>query len=186
MVDQSGSEDRDPVVLGREMALAQDVERAHQAANPKVESPLADLAYDRWTGDFDLVRFRSSTTDEEIRARLEGWHHLVAADLRARLTMDDCYTLLAFARRAVVRSLRGDDLEWAEVGSHALALVSADRVDWRDLSWAAAVVAWQLQRTGQRAHAVLMAAAGTPALETDETIERLTPATAAALAATHA
>ena len=161
MVDESGSEDRDPVVLGREMALAHDAERAHQAANPTVESPLADLTYDRWAGELDLARFTPSTTDEAIRERLEGWQLHVAADLRARLTMDDFFTLLAFARRAVVRSLRGDDLGWAEAGAHALPLVSADRVDWRDLAWAAAMIAWELQRTGQRAYAVLMAAAGT-------------------------
>ena len=161
VVGESGRDDREPVVIGREMAAAHDAEQARRAASPGVESPLADLRYDRWAGELDLARFTPSTTDEAIRARLEDWQHLVAADLRARLTMDDFYTLLAFARRAVVRSLRGDDVEWAEAGAHVLPLISAERVDWRDLAWAAAVVAWELQRTGQRAHAVLMAATRT-------------------------
>lgn len=137
------------------MVAALEAEQAHEAANPGSESPLTDLAYNQ----LDLARFTPNPTDEAIRDRLEGWHHRAADDLRRRLAMDDFYTLLAFARRAAVRSLRDDDPQWAKAAAQGLSLIAADRIDQRDLAWATAVVAWQLQRVSEQARSTLLAAA---------------------------
>lgn len=145
------ADDRPPVVIGQQMADALSAEAAHRAATPDSASPVATRTYDQWQGDFDLTRFSPSPTDEAIREWLEGWRHGDVADIRPRLTIDDFYTLIAFARRAVVRSLRGDDPEWARAAADALPMIAVERVDPRDLSWATAVVAWQLQRVSNEA-----------------------------------
>jgi hypothetical protein len=158
-MDPDEADAQPPVVLGQAMADALSAEEAHRAAVPDSVSPLAQLAYDRWQGELDLTRFRPSPTDEAIRVRLEGWRDGEVADIRSRLTIDDFFTLLAFARRAVVRSLRGNDPEWARAAAEALPMIAADRIDPRDLAWATAVVAWQLQRVSKDAGDTLQAMA---------------------------
>jgi len=73
--------------------------------------------------------------------------------------MDDFYTLLAFAQRTAVRSLREDSAALAAAGVPALPLVATDRVDWRDLSVAAAMVTWALSRTRRSVSDALLGAA---------------------------
>ncbi len=115
------SEDRPPVVLGSELARAHQVEATHRGQHGDEGSPLADLTYDRWSGELDLARFRPTATDESIRAWLSSWTATqAAASARERLTMTDFYTLLAFARRATVRSVRETDAIWSWVRSDAI------------------------------------------------------------------
>ncbi|MCC5951688.1 MAG: hypothetical protein JJU45_06285 [Acidimicrobiia bacterium] len=154
--------DRSPVVIGREMARAHTAEQAHRSAHPTDESPLAGLTYDRWAGDFDLTRFSPNATDDSIRSWLESWPRSQdrVEGARPLLTMDDFYTLLTFAQRSTVRSLQQDSGDWTTAGVLALPLIACDRVDWRDLSVAAAMTAWALRRTRQDVLLILNEAAG--------------------------
>ena len=53
--------------------------------------------------------------------------------LRDRLTMDDCYTLISYARRTAVLAARESDTAAAGDAAVSLAMIDADRVDWRDV-----------------------------------------------------
>jgi hypothetical protein len=86
--------------------------------------------------------------------------------------MDDFYTLLTFAQRSTVRSLRDDGADWVMAGVLAFPLVACDRVDWRDLSVAAAMVAWALERTGQDVLLVLNEAASFADEQAAEILQR--------------
>lgn len=149
MVRKQGSgdsEDHPPVVLGLELARAHEAEAAHRDEHQDEASPLADLTYDNWSGELDLARFRPNTMDGSIRTRLASWTGTqAAARARDQLAMTDFYTLLAFARRAVVRSVREADPRWALSALAALPVVACDRIDWRDHVVASAMVAWALK-----------------------------------------
>lgn len=82
----------------------------HRATTGAVTSPLAGLAYDPRSGALDLHRFVESPVDTavgEFTASYEKLGSEQAGDIRAALSMDDFYTLLAFARRSVLASLPG-------------------------------------------------------------------------------
>jgi hypothetical protein len=87
------------------MAAARVAETRHQAV-PRGPSPLAGVAYRR---DLSLLRFTPVPADEFIDAfvdRFQASSREDRARQRSALTMDDFYTLLAYARRTVVRALR--------------------------------------------------------------------------------
>lgn len=166
-------DNRDPIVLGSQMANARAVEEAHRESRPGVPSPLAGVRYDRSAGEGDLTRFVESPKDDDIRSLVEAWHRSGVenfAMVRDSLAMEDFYTLLTFAQRVTLRAIRSNDAGWAIAGARALPAVDRARVDWRDLSWAAALVAFALRFTGNDVAAVLGEVASVAAAETQETI----------------
>ena len=160
-------------MLGSQMASARAVEAAHRESRPGVPSPLAGVRYDRSAGEGDLTRFVESPKDQVIESLVEEWHrsgHDNFALVRDSLAMEDFYTLFTFAQRVTLRAIRSNDARWAIAGARALPAVDRARVDWRDLSWAAALVAFALQRTGSDVAAVLGEVASVATTETQETI----------------
>ena len=72
------------------------------------------------------------------------------AERPADLALDeaDGYTLLLFARRAAVFSLRDGDASSAQTGLDACALVDAERIDYRDILVALALLDHVFERVG--------------------------------------
>ncbi|MFD0327150.1 hypothetical protein ACFQZC_00530 [Streptacidiphilus monticola] len=66
----------------------------------------------------------------------------------ARLRQQDFYTLILFARRAALRAIRTGEGDLVRYAYDALSAVVLDRVDWRDVCWAAAVLGYAAQRLG--------------------------------------
>jgi hypothetical protein len=131
------------------MAAALEHERELRERQPDLQSPL-QAQYES-AGDHDLLRLVASPVDDAVTgllAPLEGVTREELARLRASLTMDDLYTLLTFAKRQAVRSLRANDPLFAETGVVALGLVDLDRVDWRDLPWAMSLPMYVLAKEG--------------------------------------
>ena len=128
--------DDDVVVIGQELADATDREEQHRRAMGDVNSPLARVTYDGARGEFDLHRFVPTHTDDEIRAFLARY----TPDMQAALTQGDFYTLLAFARRMALAVLRGADPARLDEARAAIRAVDVERVDWRDVSVASALV----------------------------------------------
>jgi hypothetical protein len=132
--------------IGREMADAIDAETEHRKVHGKGASPLHGIAYDPGRGEVYLHRFVDSPVDEEVRKFVSSYSALDAesmAGVRASLTMDDLYTLLAFAKRCAVSALRNGDAS-ARDGLAALTAIDVQRVDWRDVSVAAALLSYSL------------------------------------------
>jgi hypothetical protein len=87
----------------------------------------------------DLARtFASAETDERER-------------IRSSLAMRDFYTIISYARRMTVEALRQGDPSPALSGITALAMIDRERLDWRDLSWAAGLVSFALVTTSEDA-----------------------------------
>jgi hypothetical protein len=85
----------------------------------------------------DLARYTADPIDEVIARAVEGAAQSDLAIWQAlgeRLGGDDCYALLAFADRRAAAALRARDPQHAGQAVHALALVTRDKIDWRDIS----------------------------------------------------
>lgn len=163
---------KEQVVIGREIAAAVAAEGRHRA-HVTEPSPLADVRYPD-PGQADLLHVTSCSVDEIVGSLVNRFMALTPdgrGELRARLTLDDFYTLLLFSRRAAVLSLRSGTSGSARTGAFALALIDCERVDWRDLSWAAAIVAFAIERLGGDAPEVLTAAAEIATVETASVLE---------------
>ena len=127
--------DDDVVVLGVEFARAAEADQAwrRDLGNDAV-SPIG-AAYDFWRGETDLLRFVASDLDDRITGLVGHYSDSspsAAPGMRDRLGLDDCYTLLTFAKRAAVRALRAGDPGPAVAGLAAIAMVEPGRVDRRD------------------------------------------------------
>jgi hypothetical protein len=139
------------------MAAAIDAEKRHQSV-PRGPSPFDGIRYEPLHGELDLFRFVESATDERVASIVEVAHNAAPdalADLRAALTQDDLYTLLAFARRRSLVALRDQSSTSVASGFEALALVDLERIDWRDGAVAAGLLAYAGRRTGADVHALV-------------------------------
>jgi len=93
------------------------------SASPCGPSPLAGVAYGQ---GLSLIRFTEVPADERIDefvGRFAVSSGQDRARLRSALTMDDFYTVLGYARRAAVRTMRNGDGEVASRGVAALAVL---------------------------------------------------------------
>jgi hypothetical protein len=163
-----GSRDRDgegqPLILGAQLAAARAAEARHQAARADSQepSPLAGISYDLPPAELGLLHFRPASADElidEFADRYASGTDDQRAEYRSALTMDDLYTVLHYARRAVVRALRAADPQLAARAVNALAAVDTDRVDPRDLIWQAGLLAYAVRRVGGATIEIFEAAA---------------------------
>jgi ketosteroid isomerase-like protein len=140
------------VVLGRQMADATEAEERHRSRNPALASPLAGVAYDAETGALDLHRWVDSPVDRAVAAFVSAYAEMgqeEAVAARAALTMDDFYTLFAFARRSALASLRGRAEPSLRDGLAAVSAIDLDRVDWRDALVVAELLAWAMATAGR-------------------------------------
>jgi hypothetical protein len=140
------------------MAAARVAEAAHQA-EPHEASPLAGAVYE---GELGLLRFSEAPADQvidEFADRFAASGSAGRERLREALTMDDLYTLLRYARRAALRTIRDRDGTAASRGLAALAAVDCRRVDGRDLVWQAAVLSYAIGRISGDVSAAFEAAA---------------------------
>lgn len=125
-------------------------------------SPLAGVEYLAARGEFDLFRFVPSAVDDVVLDFLgsrRGLGRDERAAVRAALTMDDFYTLLAFAQRSALRTLRERDAALVAAGIDAVSMIDAGRIDWRDAVVATALLAYTGGRTGLDVAPLLAAAA---------------------------
>lgn len=134
--------DRGAVVLGQRLADAYAVEQERLARNPG-PSPLAGKDYEQDAHGHSLYFVEESQLDETIRklvAEFAGSSPDARDQLMSRLSMDDLYTLLHFSKRSAVFALREHKPERCAEAAMALAAIDEERIDPRDLHWAAGVV----------------------------------------------
>jgi len=142
------NENDPPIVLGSELAAAHAREHQRQATYPG-PSLLEDHRYPRCSARIDVPSFAEDPLDETLRVLANEWLRLPAdalGELHDHLSLDDLYTLLTFAHRSTVLGLRSRDPQWPRAALATLTLITPDRVDHRDLTWAAGLVAYTLNQ----------------------------------------
>jgi hypothetical protein len=97
----------------------------------------------------DLLRFSENELDSSIDQLVSTYRASSTdqrSELRDMLSMDDCYTLLTFARRSTVRAIRSQEASVAADGLVAVAMVDPQRVDERDILQTLGLLYFALRR----------------------------------------
>jgi hypothetical protein len=126
---------RKPIVLGMALARAAAAEEKRQERHPGLPKLLAH-EYDFWTGDFDLLAPVPAPADADARALSRTFAESDQAHrekVRSHLSMDELYTLLAFANRSAAFALQSKDETFVADGLVSLAMIDPARIDLRDL-----------------------------------------------------
>jgi hypothetical protein len=148
-------------VLGQALANAH-TEEARRKTTPHGPSPLNDIAYSAEAGDHDLFGFAASPIDSVLREIVTGSKagtNEARGETRSNLSLEDFYTLLTFAQRAALLTLRGEGQAWTRAGLQAVALIELERVDWRDVLVAVGLLAYAAHRVHSDVSSILTEAA---------------------------
>ena len=162
-----------PLVLGQELANAAREQASHSRRGDFGPSPIPTTGYRADSDHIGLVNIEWDPFDEELVALT---HRFASADLaerermRAAASMDDFYTLIGFARRSAVFSLKRKDTSYCARGLIALAMIDSTRVDFRDLLWAADLVTGAASMLGGT-RSLMLDAAAFASSETRELLE---------------
>ncbi|HST63207.1 MAG TPA: hypothetical protein VLK84_31140 [Longimicrobium sp.] len=146
---------------GAEMARAEAAEVRRTSAEPGT-SPMPAGEYDASLGHHDLTDPARIPLDAAL-AQLGRRYAASGADERAALRgaigMEELYRLLAFARRAAVFAIREGDAGGVRDALAAVAMIEAERVDFRDVLMAVALLHHAAGRVGEDGDALLREAA---------------------------
>lgn len=160
------------IVLGVQLAEAQAREEAHRGVHDQ-PSPLPPLQYS--AADVDLLEPQPVELDRELASlcsRFAGESSAGRTDLMNAATMDDFYTLLAFARRASVFALRDGDEGWIRLAMTAIAMIDPERLDERDVLLTLSLPNHAAEQLGLSAVQIFDAAAAIAQSRVGETIRR--------------
>jgi hypothetical protein len=149
--DATGMTANERIILGQQLADARANEAARVASGGHAPSPLPAGQYDRGRGDYDLTAVAQSSVDEalgELARAFKNWTPETRAAARDRISLDDQYTLIHFARRCAVAALNANPVPRVEEGLLALAMIDETRIDWRDGVWAVGLLAHAMRTAG--------------------------------------
>lgn len=123
-------------VLGQQMADARRAEEV-RLSNPEVppSSFPPDAQYDRWYGDVGLsdpIRGPVDNAIADFCRIFAATDSIGKSRIRASTSLNDFYTLLAFAKRSAVFAMRARSEEHILEGVRAISIVDANRIDYRD------------------------------------------------------
>jgi hypothetical protein len=147
--DKKGTGSSGAVEIGTQMAQASAAQRRHEETHGAPNSPLAALHYS--SIESRLWRWVDSPIDSRIEPLVTDFALLGEAErdsVRNSLSMDDFYTLMTFARRRALAVLRGRGARQIEPAFVSIAMIDLERVDWRDLLVATALLRYAGERIG--------------------------------------
>lgn len=169
-----GRETDQPLVLGQQLADAIEKEDRRVSSNPNAKSPMPSAVYSRSRGEWDLLSPKEVELDETLRTLCDSFAGMPANErinFRGSVSLDEFYTLLAFALRSSVFALRSEDPELLRHGLTAIAMIEAERTDFRDILMALALLHHSAGRLCMDVAATLTAAAEIAEPRTAELIE---------------
>ncbi|QEC69500.1 hypothetical protein FRZ67_20155 [Panacibacter ginsenosidivorans] len=124
------------VVLGKELAEATQREKQRIEKGNYSPSPLPDFDYSKWPDEQSLINPIRNELDN-ILVALTGEFELAdesrKEELRTSINQDNIYTLLEFIRRTILFGVRSQDATDIQNGVIAIAMIEAERCDYRDV-----------------------------------------------------
>lgn len=128
-----GLNNKSYTIIGQQTADALEKERQREAENPG-PSPLPKYSYNH--RELWLLEPQDTQLDIDLRVLCNQLPQLTSAqqnDLRHRISHKEFYTLITFAERSAVLAIRHQDSDILRAGLRAIALIEADRIDYRDI-----------------------------------------------------
>lgn len=134
---------RKKVVLGQQLADAEFAEAERLSQGDPGPSPVPSGDYRLDQGEYSLLNVSTQPLDIELRDFVNRFASMNSEDrsaARDKISMDEQYKLIQFAKRSAVLALRERNIETCEQGLLALAVIDENRIDSRDASWAAGLL----------------------------------------------
>lgn len=147
--DSGGAGPSGEFVIRTQLAQARVTQERHEEECGSQKSPLVGLRYS--SDESCLWRWANSPIDYRIERAVTNFADLDEAErnsVRDSLAMDDFHTLLTFAHRCALATLRCRDASKIETAFIALAMIELERIDWRDLLVANRLVCYAGQQLG--------------------------------------
>jgi hypothetical protein len=122
--------------LGQEMADATEMEKKRIEAGNLLPSPLPGFDYSKWPGEQSLINPAENELDLKIYQLCTAFKTYDAdkrKKVRNSLSQDNIYTLLEFTKRATIFCIRKKDQSYISNGFIAIAMIDAERCDYRDV-----------------------------------------------------
>ncbi len=111
--------------------------------------------YDYQGDELGLLRPRQVPLDSalaELTREFAKADARIRATIRGSISMDEFYRLLTFSQRAAVFALRERSIGWVTNGLTAIAMIEAERVDFRDILVALSLLNHAAERIGEDAN----------------------------------
>jgi len=150
------------IVLGQQLANAMGKEQERLKRKPDVPSPMPGKKYKRQKGQWELLNPKPSELDtilRELCSTFPGKSNEEQAEFRSAISLDEFYTLIEFARRSAVFALRNKDPDVLNNGLIGIAMIEAERTDYRDILAALALLHHSATRIGINASSAFANAA---------------------------
>lgn len=145
------SQKKQTIVLGEEFAKARAAEERRKKRAGLGKSPIPATTYDFWRGEESLINPTKNSLDAELIGLCERFAKSNArarAGLRNSISLDEFYTLLTFSRRSAVFAIRERNVNMVRNGLTAVAMIEAERTDFRDIISVLALLYHSAKRVG--------------------------------------
>ena len=123
-------------ILGQEMADATETEKKRIEAGNLLPSPLPDFDYSKWADEQRLIDPVENELDLKILQLCTAFKTYDAdkrKEARNSLSQDNIYSLLEFTKRATIFGIRKKDQSYINNGFISIAMIDAERCDYRDI-----------------------------------------------------
>ncbi|MBN2098020.1 MAG: hypothetical protein JW753_00330 [Dehalococcoidia bacterium] len=151
MGQDEDTEKRKVFVLGQQMADALEKERQREAKGDIGVSPLPQEEYPLRSEELGLLDPVPNQLDEKLRNVCHLFRSLneqERIEFRKRVSLNEFYTLLTFARRSSVFALRERSPDVLSAGILAVCMIEAERTDFRDILMALSLLHHSATRIG--------------------------------------
>lgn len=143
------------VVIGEEYAKAQLAEQQRKQQGNSGNSPMPAGKYDHWSGEESLINPTKNSLDSELSGLSERFaksDQQTQANMRHSISLDEFYTLLTFSERSAVFAMREKNVNQLRNGLTAIAMIEAERTDFRDILMALSLLYHSANKIGADAN----------------------------------
>ena len=151
IVSCSNKQNKNTVVLGQELADADQKEQERLESENYSDSPFPDFNYSKWKGEKSLINPQVNELDSFIVQLTKQYikvNETERKDIRNSINQDDIYTIFTFCQRAAIFGIRENgNMSFIENSLNSLAMVDPERCDYRDALVAMAFANYGIQKS---------------------------------------
>jgi hypothetical protein len=143
------NKNKQPIVLGKQFADAQEKEAQRIATGANLQSPLPEKDYS--FKERTLLFPEQNELDRELTSVVRKFIKLSAPErevFRKRVSLTQFYSLLRFAERHAVFALREKSADLLRDGLNAIAVIEMERTDYRDILGVLSLLSHTARRIG--------------------------------------
>lgn len=136
IVSYSNKKKKKTVVLGQELAYADQKEQERLKSEKYSDSPLPVFNYSKWKSEKSLINPQVNELDLSIGQLTKTYiasNDSGRKDIRNSLSQNDIYTIFTFCKRTTIFGLRENgDKTYLENSLNTLSMIDPERCDYRD------------------------------------------------------